>query len=185
MRVYFVTMPYKDPEKRREFESRWRDKNREKVNAQRRKRKRVGDLRVVLTPLTSAECRVYIDRLQRRKATTRDVECKACAERAREREEAKRRKLERAKEWKKANPEKVREHKRKWRENNPEKVKAQRKREQARKKARLEGDEERLRKAKEKAREQKQRYRQAHPEKARERQRKWRQANPEKVREQE
>ena len=116
MRVYFVTMPYKDPEKRREFLKRWLDKNRERVNAQRRKRwrerKRVRDLRVVLTPLTSAECRVYVDRLQRRKAATRDVECERCAERVRERkEEAKRRKLERNREWKKANREKVRTEK--------------------------------------------------------------------------
>ena len=186
MRVYFVTMPYKDPEKRREFLKRWRDKNRERVNAQRRKkwreRKRVRDLRVVLTPLTSAECQVYVDQLQRRKAATRDVECERCAERVRERKEgAKRRKRERNREWKKANREKVREQKRKWRENNQEKVKAQRKRGRAREKARLEGDEERLRKAKEKAREQKQRYRQANPEKLRERQKRWRDANPEKV----
>ena len=119
-------MPYKDPEKRREFERRWRDKNRERLNAKRRKgwqeRKR---LHVVLTPLTGAECQVYLDRLQRRKAATRDVECRACAERAREREEAKRRKLERAREWKKANPEKVREYKRKWREKNREKLREQ------------------------------------------------------------
>ena len=141
-------------------------------------------LRVVLTPLTSAECRVYVDRLQRRKAATRDVECERCAERVRERkEEAKRRKRERNREWKKANREKVREQKRKWRENNPEKVKAQRKRGRAREKARLEGDEERLRKAKEKAREQKQRYRQANPEKVREQERKRQQANREKLRE--
>ena len=171
MRVYFVTMPYKDPEKRREFERRWRDKNRERVNAQRRKRWRerngVRDLRVVLTPLTSAECRVYIDRLQRRKAATRDVECKACAERVREREEAKRRKRERAREWKKANPEKVREHKRKWREKNREKLREQK---QANR---------------EKAREPQRKRRQPNPEKVRERQRKWRQAHPEKVREHE
>ena len=171
MRVYFVTMPYKDPEKRREFERRWRDKNRERVNAQRRKRwrerKRVRDLRVVLTPLTSAECRVYIDRPQRRKAATRDVECKACAERVREREEAKRRKLERAREWKKANPEKVREHKRKWREKKREKLREQK---QANR---------------EKVREPQRKRRQPNPEKVRERQRKWRQANPEKVREHE
>ena len=186
-------MPYKDPEKRREFLKRWRDKNRERVNAKRRKGwregKRVGDLRVVLTPLTRAECQVYIGRLQRRKVATRDVECRACTDRAREKaervQEAKRRKLEQNREWKKANRERVREYKRKWRENNPEKMKARRERERARRKARLEGDEERLRKAKEKAREQKQRWRQANPEKVREQQRKRRQAHPEKVREQE
>ena len=172
MRVYFVTMPYKDPEKRREFERRWRDKNRERVNAQRRKRwrerKRVRDLRVVLTPLTSAECRVYIDRLQRRKAASRDVECKACAERVRKRkEEAKRRKLERNREWKKAYREKVREQKRKWWEKNREKLR------------------ERKKANRDKVREQQRKRRQANPEKVREQQRKRRQANPEKVREQE
>ena len=74
MRVSLVTMPYKDPEKRREFERRWQDKNRERVNAKRRKRwQERKRLRVVLTPLTRAECQVYLDRLQRRKAATRDV----------------------------------------------------------------------------------------------------------------
>ena len=165
-------MPYKDPEKRPEFERRWRDKNRERVNAQRRKRwrerKRVRDLRVVLTPLTSAECQVYVDRLQRRKAATRDVECERCAERVRKRkEEAKRRKLERNREWKKANREKVREQKRKWREKNREKLR------------------ERKKANREKVREQQRKRRQANPEKVREQERKWRQANPEKVREQE
>ena len=185
----FVTMPYKDPEKRREFERRWRDKNRERVNAQRRKRwrerKRVGDLRVVLTPLTSAECRVYIDRLQRKKAATRDVECERCAERLRERkEEAKRRKLERNREWKKANREKVREQKRKWREKNREKL---RERERERKQANREKVREQQRKRQkanpEKVREQQRKRRQADPEKAGEQERKWRQANREKMRE--
>ena len=143
--------------------------------------KRVGGLRVVLTPLTSIECRVYLDRLQRRKAATRDVECGACAERAREKATAKRRKLERVREWKKANPEKVREHKRKWREKNREKLREQ-------KQAHREKVRERKRKwrqaNREKEREQERKRRQANPEKERERKRKWRQANPEKVREQ-
>ena len=182
MRVSLVTMPYKDPEKRREFLKRWRAKNREKVNAQRRKRwQERKRLRVVLTPLTRTECQVYLDRLQRRKAATRDVECRACAERAREREEAKRRKLERAREWKKANPEKVREYKRKWREKNREKLREQ-------KQAHREKVREQKRKWRqahpEKVREQERKRRQAHPEKERERKRKWRQAHPEKVREQ-
>ena len=176
-------MPYKDPEKRREFERRWRDKNRERVNAQRRKRwrerKRVGDLRVVLTPLTSAECWVYVDRLQRRKAATRDVECKACAERVREREEAKRRKRERAREWKKANPEKVREHKRKWREKKREKL---RERKQVNREKVREPQRKRRQANPEKVREQQRKRRQANPEKVREQERKWRQANREKVR---
>ena len=74
----FVTMPYKDPanqreclrqwklknkERVKELDKRWRDDNRERVNAQRmqrwreRKNKEKGDggLRVVLTPLTGAE----------------------------------------------------------------------------------------------------------------------------------
>ena len=172
--------------------------------------KRVGGLRVVLTPLTRVECRVYLDRLQRRKAATRDVECGTCAERARERAVAKRRKLERVREWKKANPEKVREQKRKWREKNREKLREQKQphrekarekerrweeknreklqeRERERKQAHREKARERQRKWRqahpEKWREQKQRYRQAHPEKVREQQRKRRQAHPEKVRE--
>ena len=164
MRVSFVTMPYKDPEKRREFERRWRDENREKVNAQYRKRWRERKrLRVVLTPLTGAECQVYLDRLQRWKAATRDVECRACAERVRERAEAKRRKLERVREWKKANPEKVREQKRKWREKNREKLREQK---QAHP---------------EKVREQERKRQQVHPEKRREQKRRWRENNPEKV----
>ena len=179
MRVYFVTMPYKDPEKRREFLKRRRDKNRERLNAKRRKgwqeRKR---LRVVLTPLTRVECQVYLDRLQRRKAATRDVECRACAERAREKEEAKRRKLERAREWKKANPEKVREYKRKWRAKNREKLREQ-------KQANREKVRERKRKRRqanpEKVREWERKRRQAHPEKRREQKQRWRENNPEKV----
>ena len=171
--VSLGTMPYKDPEKRREFERRWRDKNRERLNAKRRKgwqeRKR---LRVVLTPLTRVECQVYLDRLQRRKAATRDVECRACAERVRERkEEAKRRKLEQNREWKKANREKVREYKRKWREKNREKLREQKR--------------EWREKNREKVREQQRKRRQPDPEKKREQQRKWRQAHPEKVREHE
>ena len=138
--------------------------------------KRVGSLRVVLTPVTRVECRVYLDRLQRRKAATRDVECKACAERVREKAEAKRRELERVREWKKANPEKVREQKRKWREKNREKLREQ-------KQAHREKVREQKQAHREKAREQKQRYRQANREKVREQQRKRRQANPEKVRE--
>ena len=164
MHVSFVTMPYKDPEKRREFEKRWREKNREKLRAKQRERKRVRDLCVrdlcvVVTPLTRDECQVSLDRLQRRKAVTHDVECRGCADRAREKaerkEEAKRRKLERNREWKKANREKVREYKRKWRENNPEKV-----------------------------REQKRQWRENNPEKVREQKRRWEENNPEKVREQ-
>ena len=182
MRVSFVTMPYKNPEKRREFERRWRDKNRERVNAKRRKGwregKRVGDLPVVLTPLTRAECQVYIDRLQRRKAATRDVECRACAERAREREEAKRRKRERAREWKKANPEKVREHKRKWREKNREKLREQK---QANREKVREQQRKRRQAHPEKVREWERKRRQAHPEKRREQKQRWRENNPEKV----
>ena len=92
MHVSFVTMPYKGPEKRQEFEKRWREKNRETLRAKQRERKRVRDLcvrelRVVVTPLTRDECQVPLERLQRRKAVTRDVECRACAERAREKAE--------------------------------------------------------------------------------------------------
>ena len=191
MRVSFVTMPHKDPEKRREFEKRWREKNREKLRAKQRERKRVRDLcvrelRVVVTPLTRDECQVPIERLQRRKAVTRDTECRACAERARERKEAaKRRKLERNREWKKANREKVREYKRKWRENNREKVREQRRR-------RRQVDPEKAREQKrkwrennrEKDREQRRRQRQANPEKSREQQRTWYQNNRERVMEQ-
>ena len=192
MHVSFVTMPYKDPEKRREFEARWREKNREKLRAKQRERKRVRDLcvrelRVVLTPLTRDECQVSLERLQRRKAVTRDVECRACAERARVRKEAaKRRKLERNREWKKANREKVREYKRKWRENNREKVNEQkRQRRQAnsgkgeRKQKPLD-----LEKQKRKRREQKRKWRENNREKDREHRRRLRQADPEKTREQ-
>ena len=150
--------------------------------------KRVRELRVVLTPLTSAECRVYVERLQKRKAEqvkkakrivvltplTGDV-CEACVERLQKRkaekvEEAKGRRRERLKEWKKANPEKVKAQKKRWRERNREKL---REREKERKKAN-----------REKVREQQRKWRQANPEKAREQQRKWRQANLEKGREQ-
>ena len=76
-------------------------------------RKRVRDLRVVLTPLTSVECKGYIERLQKRKAEkvkearrsvvltplTGEV-CEACVEV----KEAKRRRLERNREWKKSQP---------------------------------------------------------------------------------
>ena len=193
----FVTMPYKDPEKRREFLKRWREKNREKLRAKQRERKRVRDLRVVLTPLTRDECQVPIERLQRRKAVARDVECRGCAERARERREAaKRRKLERNREWKKANREKVRESKRKWREKNWERVNEQKRnwREKVREQKRnwREKNRERDREHKqrwrqnnrERNREQKRRWRQLNREKEREQKRKRRQADPEKVREQ-
>ena len=198
---HLVTMPYKDPEKRREFLKRWREKNREKLNARRRKRpqekKRVRELRVVLTPLTRDECQVPIERLQRRKAVARDVECRVCAERARERREAaKRRKLEQNRAWKKANREKVRESKRKWREKNRERVNEQKRdwREKVREQKRnwREKNRERDREHKqrwrqnnrERNREQKQRWRQLNREKEREQKQKRRQADPEKEREQ-
>ena len=217
MHVSLVTMPYKDPEKRREFEKRWREKNRETLRAKQRERKRVPDLcvrdlRVVLTPLTRDECQVSLERLQRRReAVARDVECRACAERAREKEAAKRRKREQNRAWKKANREKVREYKRKWRENNREKVREQKR--QWRKKVR-EGEQEssyrekqRVQKGKwrennrekereqrrkrergpsyqEKRREQKRKWRENNREKDREQQRRRRQANLEKTREQ-
>ena len=186
MHVSFVTMPYKDPEKRREFLKRWRERNREKLNARRRKRpqekKRVRELRVVLTPLTRDECQVPIERLQRRKAVARDIECRGCAERARERREAaKRRKLEQNKAWKKAHREKVRESKRKWREKNRERVNEQRR--NRRKKAR-EQKRQWVEKNRERDREQKQRWRQNNRERNREQKRRWRQLNREKDREQ-
>ena len=192
-------MPYKDPEKRREFEKRWREKNRETLRAKQRQRKRVRPLRVVLTPLTHDECQVSLERLRRRKAVARDIECRACAERAREKAErvqaAKRRKLEQNRVWKKANREKVREYKREWREKNRERVNEQRR--NGRKKAReqkrqwVEKNRERDREHKqrwrqnnrERNREQKRRWRQTNREKDREQKRQWRQAHPEKVRE--
>ena len=197
MHVSLVTMPYKDPEKRREFEKRWREKNRETLRAKQRQRKRVRDvcvrdLRVVLTPLTSDECQVPVERLQRRKAVTRDVECRACADRAQEKaervQEAKRRKRERNRAWKKANREKVREYKRQWRANNREKVREQKRQWQ-------ENNREKVRKQKqqwvennrEKVREQKrqsEKRRSSDIERRRERKRKWRENNREKVREQ-
>ena len=187
----------KDPEKRREFEARWREKNRETLRAKQRQRKRVRDvcvrdLRVVLTPLTRDECQVPVERLQRRKAVTRDVECRACADRARvkaeRKEAAKRRKLERNRAWKKANREKVREYKRQWRANNREKLREQKRQWQ-------ENNREEVRKQKqqwvennrEKVREQKrqsEKRRSSDIEKRRERKRKWRENNREKVREQ-
>ena len=194
MHVSFVTMPYKDPEKRREFEARWREKNRETLRAKQREKKRVRDLcvrelRVVVTPLTRDECQVSLERLQRRKAVTRDVECRACAERAREKAErvqaAKRRKLERNREWKKVNREKVREYKRKWRENNPEKVREQKRqwRENNREKDREQRRRQHQRADPEKVREQKRQWRENNREKDRELRRRQRQANPEKTRE--
>ena len=74
------------------------------------------------------------------------------------------------KEWKKANPEKVKEQKKRWRERNREKLREQK---------------DRWRKANpERARERKQRYRKANPEKERERKERWWKANREKVKEQ-
>ena len=186
---HLVTMPYKDPEKRREFLKRWREKNRETLNARRQKRaqekKRVRELRVVLTPLTHDECQVSLERLQRRKAVARDVECRACAERAREKAErvqaSKRRKLEQNRAWKKANREKVREYKREWREKNRERVNEQRR--NKRKKAR-EQKRQWVEKNRERDREQKQRWRQNNRERNREQKRRWRQLNREKDREQ-
>ena len=186
MHVSFVTMPYKDPEKRREFLKRWREKNRETLNATRRKRaqekKRVRELRVVLVPLTHDECQVPIERLQRRKAVARDIECRACAERVRERREAaKRRRLERNKAWKKANREKVREQKRKWREKNRERVNEQKRQWVEKNRERVN---EQTRNRRGKAREQKQRWRQDNRERNREQKQRWRQTSREKVREQ-
>ena len=186
---HLVTMPYKDPEKRREFLKRWREKNRETLNARRRKRpqekKRVRELRVVLTPLTHDECQVPVERLQRRKAVARDIECRACAERAREKAErvqaAKRRKLEQNKAWKKANREKVREQKRKWREKNRERVNEQKRQWVEKNRERVN---EQTRNRRGKAREQKQRWRQNNRERNREQKRRWRQLNREKDREQ-
>ena len=183
-------MPYKDPEKRREFEKRWREKNRETLNARRQKRaqekKRVRELRVVLTPLTHDECQVPIERLQRRKAVARDIECRACVERTRERREAaKRRKLERTRAWKKANREKVREYKRQWREKNRERLNEQKRNWRKKVKEQKRNWEEKdLERERERERERKQRWRQNNREKVREQTRRWRQLNREKVREQ-
>ena len=205
-------MPYKDPEKRREFEKRWREKNRETLRAKQRERKRVRDvcvrdLRVVLTPLTRDECQVPVERLQRRKAVARDVECRACTERARVKaervQEAKRRKREQNRAWKKANREKVREYKRQWRANNREKVREwkqtwyQNNREKVRKQKQqwVENNREKVREQKrqsekrrssdiEKRRERKRKWRENNREKVREQKRRQYQANPEKLREQ-
>ena len=188
MRVSFVTMPYKDREKRREFERRWRDKNREKLNAQRRKRwrekKRVRELRVVLTPLTRAECQVSFERLQRRKAVARDAECRRCAERARERKEAaKRRKLERNREWKKANREKVREQKKRWWEKNRERVNEQKRQwRQVDRERKSEQQRKRRQADPEKSREQQRTWYQNNREWVIERKQRWRKDNPEKLR---
>ena len=191
MHVSLVTMPYKDPEKRREFKKRWREKNRETLRAKQRQRKRVRDvcvrdLRVVLTPLTRDECQVPVERLQRRKAVTRDVECRACAERDRVKvervQEAKRRKREQNRAWKKANREKVREYKRQWRANNREKVREwkrtwyQNKREKVREQKRQWRENNR-----EKDRELQRRQRQVDPEKTKEREQTWYQNNRERV----
>ena len=179
---HLVTMPYKDPEKRREFEKRWREKNRETLRAKQRQRKRVRALRVVVTPLTPEECQVSLERLQRRKAVARDIECRSCAERARERREAaKRRKVERTRAWKKANREKVREQKRKWREKNRERVNEQKRDWVEKNRERVN---EQTRNRRRKAREQKQRWRQDNRKRNREQKRQWRQVNREKVGEQ-
>ena len=143
MAVYFATMSYEDPVKRRE--------------------KSDGGLRVVLTPLTGPVYETSFHRLQRRDAE------KVKGTNAEKVQEAKRRRLERNKEWKKANSEKVKEQKKRWRERNREKLREQT---------------DRWRKANpEKVRERKQRWRKANPEKARERKQRWRKANPEKARE--
>ena len=156
MSVYFVTMPYKDPAKRREFLRRWRDKNRERVNAQRRKRWRErkekekddGGLRVVLTPLTGLVYETSLHRLLQRNA-----------EKAKE--------VKRKKWREKARTEKVKEMKRKWWERNRERL---RERSRVPEKA-------------EKVKEVKKRWRDRNREKVRERNREWKKANAEKVRE--
>ena len=210
MAVYFATMSYEDPVRRRE--------------------KSDGGLRVVLTPLTGLECETCVRRLQRRNAEKvqeakrrrlernkewkkanpekvkeqkkrwrernreklreqTDAWRKANPEKARERKQRYRKAdPEKEREWKqrwrKANPEKAREWKQRWKKANPEKVKEQRKKCWEREKARLEVDEERLRESRRKGRERKQRWKKADPEKERERQRRYRRANPEKVKEQ-
>ena len=159
--------------------------------------KRIRELRVVLTPLTSVECKVYVERLQKRKAEqvkeakrivgltplTGEV-CEASTDRLQKRKAEKGRRRERLKEWKKANPERVKAQKRRWRERNREKLCE---RENERKKANREKVREQQRKwrqaNREKVREQQRKWRQANPEKGREQQRKWRQVNREKLRE--
>ena len=143
-----------------------------------RREKGDGGLRVVLTPLTGPVYETSLHRLQRRNAEKV--------------QEAKRRRLERNKKWKKANPQKVKEQKKRWRERNPEKVQEQkdrwrkanpekvkecRKRYRERENARLEIDEERLRETRKKARERKQRWRKAYPEKVKEYRKRYRKAH--------
>ena len=182
----FVTMPYKDPAKRRECHRRWRDENRERVNAQRRKRWRErkekkkddGGLHVVLTPLTGLVYETSLHRLRRRNAEkVKEVKRKKWRERAntekvkevkrkwweRNREKA----LERNREWKKANREKVKEGKKGWREQNREKV---REHNRGWKKANAE-----------KVKEGKKRWREQNWEKVREDNMNWKKANAEKV----
>ena len=150
------------------------------------KRREKGDegLRVVLTPLTGPVYETSLHRLQRRNAEKV--------------QEVKRRRQERIKRWKKANPEKVKEEKKRWRERNreklgekkdrwkeanPEKMKEYRKRYREGKNARQEVDEKRLRETTRKARERKQRWRKANPEKVKEQSKRYRKANPEKMKE--
>ena len=157
-----------------------------------RREKGDGGLREVLTPLTGPVYETSLHRLERRNAE------KVKSRNAEKVQEAKRRRRERTKRWKKVNPEKVKEQKKRWRERNrekvrenkdrwrkanPEKVKECRKRYRERANARLEVDEERLRETRKKAREPKQRWRKANPEKVKECRKRYRKAHPEKVKE--
>ena len=156
--VYFATMSYEDPVKRRE--------------------KGDGDLRVLLTPLSGPVYETSLHRLQRRNAE------KVKSTNAEKVQEAKRRRLERNKRWKKANAEKVKEQKKRWRERNRERLREQKDRWRKANPEKVREQNERYRKADpEKVGERKQRYRKANPEKERERKERWRKANPEKVKE--
>ena len=93
-------------------------------------------------------------------------------------------KYEQSRNWRAANPEKVREWSRKWRAANPEKVRTKKRKWRAANPEKVRTKKRKWREANlEKVREYDRKRYAANPEKVRERSRKWREANPEKVRE--
>ncbi len=91
---------------------------------------------------------------------------------------------EKANQWAKDNPDKVREQSRKWAKNNPEKIKEVQARFRENHPNRIrEIDQKWEKKNPEKLREKSKRYRERHPEKVQEKIKKWRAENPDKIKE--
>ena len=114
--VYFSTMSYEDPVKRRE--------------------KGEGGLRVVLMPLTGPVYEACVRRLRRRKAEkVREVKRRRRENNNRWKKANPEKVKKDKKRWRERNREKVREQRKRWKKANPEKVKEQLKRYRERKKA--------------------------------------------------